>query len=254
MSERVLAFGCHPDDVEIMCSGTLALLADAGYEIHIATMTGGEVGSTSLPPQEIRRVRVGEAREAAELIGGTYHYAGGHDLEVTYNDEYRQRTVAVVREVRPHIVFTHPPMDYMIDHEETSRLVRTAAFIASIPSYDCGLPLAPTEGIPYLYYWNAIDLTDIFGRPIPVSFGVDVTEKMDVKRKTLACHASQREWLRYINGWDAYISNMEDYTRRQGTCIGAAFGECFAQHVAVPHPSDNVLQSVLADAVRATIR
>ena len=43
--KRILAFGCHPDDVEFMAAGTLALLAELGYEIHIATMAGGEVGS-----------------------------------------------------------------------------------------------------------------------------------------------------------------------------------------------------------------
>jgi len=61
MVDRILAFGCHPDDVEFMAAGTLALLAARGYEIHIATMTGGEVGSPTLTSEEIRAQRLGEA-------------------------------------------------------------------------------------------------------------------------------------------------------------------------------------------------
>jgi LmbE family N-acetylglucosaminyl deacetylase len=80
--ERILAFGCHPDDVEFMCAGTLILLAERGYEIHIATMTGGEVGHPTLSKQQIRAKRLQEAENSARLIGGRYHYAGGCDLEV----------------------------------------------------------------------------------------------------------------------------------------------------------------------------
>jgi LmbE family N-acetylglucosaminyl deacetylase len=245
--ERVLAFGCHPDDVEIMCAGTLAALADAGCEIHIATMTGGEVGSATLSSQQIREKRLGEARDAAAVIGATYHWAGGRDLEVTYNDEYRRRTVHIVRTVRPTIVLTHLPYDYMLDHEETSKLVRTAAFIATVPLYDCGTPVAPLESVPYLYYWNAVDLTDIFGRPTPMTFGIDVADKLSIKREILARHESQRDWLKYINGWDAYLGNMEDYTARQGERVGVPYGECYVQHVVAPHPADNILADLLPD-------
>ena len=44
MKDRVLAFGCHPDDIEFMAAGTLALLAERSFEIHMATLTGSEVG------------------------------------------------------------------------------------------------------------------------------------------------------------------------------------------------------------------
>ena len=58
--KRVLAFGCHPDDIEFMAAGTLALLAERGYEIHLATMTGGEVGSPTLSREAIKTKRLGE--------------------------------------------------------------------------------------------------------------------------------------------------------------------------------------------------
>ena len=82
--KRVLAFGCHPDDIEFMAAGTLALLAEKGNEVHLATMTGGEVGSPTLKIGEIRDKRLKEAAASAGLIGAAYHYAGGHDLEVDH--------------------------------------------------------------------------------------------------------------------------------------------------------------------------
>lgn len=243
--ERVLAFGCHPDDVEFMCGGTLALLARMGHEIHIATMTGGEVGSPTLTREEIQRVRLGEAKRAAEIIGGKYHYAGGCDLEVEFNCEYRKMATRVVREANPTIVFTCPPMDYLADHEQTSLLVRNACYIATVPLYDCGAEAAPGAKFPYLYYWNAVGLADIFGRKLPMHMGVDVSEAMGTKEKMLASHESQRAWLKAHTKWDSYMEQMKDLTRKQGELIGKPWGECFMQHRNVGHPQDNILKKIM---------
>ena len=245
--KRVLAFGCHPDDIEFLAAGTLILLAENGCEIHMATMTGGEVGSHELKSQEIREKRLKEAANSARLIGATYHYAGGKDLEVEYNNHYRQLAVQVVRKVNPDIILTLSPADYLIDHEEASRLVRNAAFIASVPLYDCGLPLPPADRIPHLYYWNAVGGIDIFGRPLPVHFGVDISSAMETKERMLAAHESQREWLRYINNFDAYLEEMKNMSRAEGQRIGRPFGECFIQHVGNGHPTDNILKAILGD-------
>lgn len=173
--DRVLAFGCHPDDVEYWAAGTLALLAEKGYEIHMAVMAGGEVGHPTLKPQEIREQRLAENAASAAILGGKSHYAGGHDLEVQYDAEYRRWATRIIRQVDPWIVLAPPPMDYLIDHEETSRLVRNACYIASVPNYDCGVPTTPTKRFPYLYYWNAMGMRDIFGRPLPLHISVDIS-------------------------------------------------------------------------------
>ena len=244
--DRVLAFGCHPDDLEFMCGGTLALLAKKGYEVHTATMAGGEAGSPTLRPQEIRAVRLAECADAARLVGGRYHYAGGHDLEIEYSSACRKLATRVIREVDPLIVLTHPPMDYLADHEQTSLLVRNAAYVASVPLYDCGVPTKATGRFPYLFYWNSSSLSDIFGRPLPLHFGIDVTAAMGVKEKMLACHESQRSWLEYHNKF-AYIEQMKEKSREQGKVIGREYGECFLQHRSVGHPHDNILAEILGD-------
>lgn len=247
MSPRVLAFGCHPDDIEFMVGGTLALLAEAGCDIHLATMAGGEMGSPELPPAQIRAVRHGESIAAASVIGASYHYAGGYDIEIEYSAEYRRRAVRVMREVNPDLVLTHAPTDYLIDHEETSRLVRTAAFVAPIPNFDCGVPSTPTDRIPHLYYWNALGLKDIFGRPLPLTCAVDISSVLDTKRQMLACHDSQRAWLREINGWDEYLDNMETQSRQEGQRAGVDAAEGFIQHLGAGHPTDHLLAELLPD-------
>lgn len=242
-----MAFGCHPDDVEYMAAGTLALLADSGYEVHIATMTGGEVGHPTLNHQEIRRQRLEEAHCAAALLRGQFHYAGGCDLEVEYSREYRRCTTHVLREVQPEIILTAPPLDYLPDHEITSLLVRAAATAASVPHYDTGEVDEPLAAIPYLYYWDAFNLSDIFGRPLPLTCAVNISTVIETKAQMLACHASQREWLRYLNGWDKYIDVMREQDKRQGQRAGTQYAEGFLQHLGVGHPTDNILKTVLGD-------
>lgn len=245
---RVLAFGCHPDDVELMCAGTLALLAQRGCEIHIAVMAGGDAGSPTLPREVIHAQRMEESRAAAKVIGAQFHFAGGHDLEVEYNAEYRRRATRVMRAVNPTIVFTNPPMDYLIDHEETSRLVRNAAFIGPVPNYDCGEPSQPTSQIPHLYYWNAIGLKDIFDRPLPLTCAVDIAPVFETKERMLACHASQREWLRVIMKCDEYMAFMRRASEAEGRGVGRALAEGFILHRGEGHPKDNVLKKLLGEA------
>ena len=231
-----------------MCAGTLALLARHGCEIHIAIMAGGEAGSPTLSRAQIRGVRLKEAQAAAKIIGAKLHCAGGEDLEVTYNDEYRRRTVRVMRAVNPTIVFTHPPMDYLVDHEETSRLVRNAAFIGPVPNYDCGSPPAPTSKIPHLYYANAFGGHDVFGRALPLTCAVDISSVMETKTRMLASHTSQREWLRAIMNCDEYLDLMRKQAANDGGRAGLAQAEGFIQHRGNGHPQDNVLKQLLGVA------
>lgn len=246
--KKVLAFGSHPDDVEFHCAGTLALLARHRYEIHIAVMAGGEMGSLKLPPAKIRKIRLQEAARSAAVLNGHFHYSGGHDFEIEYNAEYRRRTTRILRQVKPCIVFAPPPMDYLIDHEETSRLVRNACFVAPVPNYDRRVPgLKPSGSIPHLYYWNAIGLKDIFGRPLPLTCAVDISKVLKVKEKMLACHASQRAWLAHHQHYDRYLDTMKQMSKAQGKLAGCAAAEGFIQHLGDSYPQDNALAAILGN-------
>ncbi len=95
-------------------------------------------------------------------------------------------------------MLTAPPIDYMTDHEITSVLVRQACFSASVPNYSTRQwnPAPPLTTIPYLYYVDAVERIDWFGKPQPPDFIVDVTPVYELKQNMLARHESQRNWLR----------------------------------------------------------
>jgi len=246
-STRILAIHAHPDDVEFQCAGTLARLKRAGCAITIATMTAGDCGSAELSPGEISRVRRAEARAAADLLGADYMCLEFQDLAIVHDNDGRRRVTEAVRRAHPDIVLTAPPVDYMSDHEMTSRLVRDACFGASAPNYTTQEwePAAPLRKIPHLYYVDAIEGIDYFGNPIAPEFVVDVSETFELKLKMLACHASQREWLLRQHGIDEYLESCKKWSARRGSEIGVAFGEAFIQHKGHPYPHDNALVELL---------
>src|SRR5436305_6679582 len=135
MSDVVLSVLAHPDDAEFLCAGSLLRLREYGWAVHIASMTPGDCGSAELPPEEIARTRRGEGARAAALLRGRYHCLEERDLLVFYNERTLERVTRLLRLVRPRVVLTHSPADYMLDHEMTSTMVRAATFAAPIPNF-----------------------------------------------------------------------------------------------------------------------
>ena len=134
----LLAIHAHPDDIEFLAAGMLAVLATGGHRIVIATATAGECGSAVTGPEETARIRQAEAAEAAALIGAEYRCVGFPDLGVFNDDASRRRVTELLRQVRPDIVLTASPADYHPDHEAISLLVRDACFAAPVPNYRTG--------------------------------------------------------------------------------------------------------------------
>lgn len=251
--KNILAIHAHPDDVEFQCAGTLSLLRDRGHRITIATMTPGDCGSAELDSEAIAAVRRAEAKAAADILGAAYYCLEFRDLGIVHDNPSRRRVVELLRRVRPDIVITAPPVDYMADHEMTSRLVRDATFGASIPNYKTlePDPAAPTERLPHLYYVDPIEGIDYFGNRLPAGFYVDVTAAFATKRRMLACHQSQRGWLFKQHGIDEYLAIQERWARSRGDEIGVDFAEAFRQHIGHPYPHDNLLKAlVLSDSKR----
>ena len=74
---------------------------------------------------------------------------------------------------------------------------------------------------------------------------VDVSAVMETKARMLACHASQRDWLRKHHGMDHYIETMRDWSAHQGRSCGVAYAEGFRQHLGHSYPQDNLLGNIL---------
>jgi N-acetylglucosamine malate deacetylase 1 len=254
---RVLAVGAHPDDVEFMCAGTMQLLKEKGMELHLATLTGGDLGTEDRTRDQIREIRLNEARSSAEKMGAAYYYLGFDDFEIFYTSEAHRKVTALLRDVDPGIIITHPPQDYMADHEITSRLVRSSCFSAPVPAFELsGLTGAGhTEAIPYLYYAQPMEGKDIYGLPVPPGMFVDISGVMDLKETFLACHESQREWLRRHHGIDEYLESMRRWSVELGKQASAKFSrtveyaEAFRQHRGHAYPPGNILASILGDQV-----
>jgi N-acetylglucosamine malate deacetylase 1 len=247
LADVALGVFAHPDDAEFLCAGTLLrLVREGGWSVHVATMTPGDCGSAELPPSEISRIRRAEAARAAAFLGGTYHCLEERDLLVVYNERTLGRVTRLFREVRPRLVLTHSPADYMVDHEMTSTIVRAVAFAAPVPNFLCdqGHP-PPLDHIPHLYYCDPIEGKDALGRDVPPGFCIDVTGVIDDKAAMLACHASQRDWLLKHHGMDQYLEAMRAWAARRGQATGVAFAEGFRQHLGHSYPQANLLRDLL---------
>ena len=209
---RILSFMAHPDDSEILVGGTLFQLKSSGWEIGIATMTAGDRGSATHSRVEISRIRLEEARDAAAYLGASYFCAGLNDAEVFADAENLRKVVEVMRGFDPDVVLTHSPVDYMVDHEEASRLVRAASFAVAIRLYETGADSAapPGHATPALYYSDPVEGIDPMGNRIHPQFYVDISGRMESKREMLSRHKSQRDWLRKHHG-------VDEKAKRQGT-------------------------------------
>ena len=244
---KILAIHAHPDDVEFQCAGTLALLAEIGCPIVIATMTPGDCGSAEYSAEDIARIRREEAKAAADMIAADYLCLEFRDLAIFEDDDSRRRVVECLRRVRPEIVLTAPPNDYLRDHEVTSLLVREACFAASAPNYATRQwePALPLEKIPHLYYVDPIEGRDRSGEIVTADFQIDVSRVFDLKRTMLACHESQRAWLLRQHGIDEYLNVQRAWSERRGLEIGVDHAEAFRQYRGHPFPGDNRLLELL---------
>ncbi len=245
MNKTLLAIFAHPDDAEEVCSGTLLLLRKVGWEVHIATMTPGDKGTAEFTKDEIGKIRQKEAAEAAKILDGRYYCLGLEDVYIMYDRESLNRTVSLIRKVMPSVVITASPNDYMVDHEMTSKIVKTACFAAGIKNMDS--MEAPLNYIPYLYYSDPMELKDVFGVRVIPDFFIDISGVMKLKEQMLSCHKSQRDWLLAHHKVDEYILSMKKFAEIRGREANTVYAEGFRQHLGHSFPQDNIINDQLPD-------
>jgi LmbE family N-acetylglucosaminyl deacetylase len=218
---RVLAVGAHPDDLEILCGGTIARFVAEGHSVVMCNASHGDRGSFVHSSEEITRIRMNEARRAAQIAGAEHETLGLSDGEVNAGDLLQRRMVAdLVRRAKPDLILTHAPGDYMVDHNEISKLVFDASFLATLPLYETEAPHHPV--VTPIYYFETI--TGLGFEPTEF---VDVSEHIDTKAAMLEAHESQLTWLRDHDGVDI-VEQMKTATRFRGLQCGVAYAEGFA--------------------------
>ncbi len=221
MSKPVaLAVAAHPDDIELMMAGTLLLLGEAGYELHVMNVADGCCGSATESREATAARRQDEAQESARALGAYWHPPIAHDLEIFHERSLIARMGAIVREVRPTVMLVQSPQDYMEDHINTCRLAVTAAFTRGMPNVVTDPPLPPTDQEVTLYHALPWGLRGPLREQILALQYVDVSTVLDRKRAALACHRSQKEWLDRTQGLDSYLKTMEVMARQVGAMSG----------------------------------
>ncbi|MBQ2889160.1 MAG: PIG-L family deacetylase, partial [Clostridia bacterium] len=114
---NVLAVGCHPDDIEISCCGTLAKCVKRGDKVTVCHVANGNMGHEIIPPDELREIRAKEAKAAGSLAGIEVVSLDIGDLLPNGCDiTQRDKMMELIRDVQPDFIITHSPTDYMPDH------------------------------------------------------------------------------------------------------------------------------------------
>lgn len=220
----VLAFGAHPDDIELAMGGTLVKLAALGYKTGVVDMVRGELGSRGTAA-----LRAREAQCAAKVMGlVTRENLRLKDGQVAVTQAARLKVIAAIRKYRPKLVFTHHWDDNHPDHVNTSRLLTECCYLS-------GLAKIKTAGERYrpqhLFY---------FKLPYYVlpSFVVDISDSFDKKMEAVGCYKSQlhnpgsKEPQTYLSVPE-FLPRVESLHRYYGHLIRSRQAEAFYSKQAI---------------------
>jgi LmbE family N-acetylglucosaminyl deacetylase len=154
-----------------------------------------------------------------------------------YDKPTLRKVIDLFRRVAPTMVFTHALRDYMLDHEQTALLARGASFLYAAP-YASSHPRPANAGVGHLYYCDPLEGKDPLGAEVTPTAVIDIAAVQEKKLRMLACHESQREWLRAHHG-------IDEHDAKRGKLIGSAAGEAFVQHRGHAYPADDLLARLL---------
>lgn len=217
---NVLFVGAHPDDIEIFCGGTAARYADLGASLFFCVATNGNVGSPTLPPEEIAAVRRREAQAAADVLGAQLIWLDFDDEFLIDSVETRLAFINAFRIADPDVVICHSRVDYNPDHSISGTIVDECVHMAAIPNIKTDAPVSRKQ-IPHVYFMDT---------PAGVSFEpqlyVDISGVFDTKVKMVACHESQGSWMKTLFNYelDAFL---EVPARFRGLQCGVPMAEGF---------------------------
>lgn len=182
MKLDILAFGAHPDDVELGCSGTIAKEVSLGKTVGIIDLTRGELGTRGSVP-----IRDAEAKKAAEILGISVRENLSMRDGFFVNDEQHQlEIIKRIRKYRPEIVICNAIEDRHIDHGKGSKLVSDACFLSGLRKIETVHDGASQEAwrpkVVYHYIqWKNIE----------PDFVVDISEFIDKKTASIMAYSSQ---------------------------------------------------------------
>jgi len=216
----ILAFGAHPDDVELAAGGTLLKAARAGSATGVITLTRGETGTRGSLEE-----RAAEFNAASRLMGLAHHeMLSLPDGRLAADEESKLAVVREIREHRPTILLLPYWEDRHPDHGAASRIVQEAAFLAGLRKLDTGQePHRPAELVYYMSSWE-----------FEPSFVVDISAHIEEKKSAIQAYGTQvfnpslatgeeQTFISSEHFWELLLARMAHY----GRLIGASFAEPF---------------------------
>lgn len=248
----VLAIAAHPDDIEFLFAGTLLQLGRRGWDLHYMNLCDGSRGSTVLNQKDCASTRLAEAQASCRVLGATFYPPIYADMESIYTTANLKKVTAVVRQAKPSIVLTHSPQDYMEDHEIACKLAVSAAFSHYMPNLVSDPPVEVFSDPVTVYHAQPIGNTTPLGDPVFPHFYVDETDVIEKKVESLACHASQKQWLDESQGQDSYLETLREMSRQVGRMskrFEFAEGWRRHQHWGFCGPDDDPLRDALSDII-----
>jgi len=205
---NVLAIVAHPDDIEFVIAGTLLQLAARGWGVHYMNVANGCCGSMTTDRIATARIRLEEARSAAQCIPARFYHPICDDMAIFYNAMTLAKIASVVRQSAPTIVLTHSPQDYMEDHEVACRLTVGGTFVKSMPNYITDPPVAPVDGPVAIYHAQPHGNKSPLGEIVHPDVFVNIAPVLETKVRMLRCHASQEGWLDETQKMSSYVESM----------------------------------------------
>lgn len=244
--KNLLIIQAHPDDAEAWSAGTLALMAEKGWKITIATMTAGGMGSFAMKEKEAVEVRRSEAAAAAGEIGAEYYCFNRRDGFLFDGETIRIEAVNLIRKVNAGVVITHAPFDYHTDHRITSTIVDAAVLLSNLPNVPS--EEKPLELTPVFYHGMPFNLTDPLGNEVPEPhFFVDISGKPMIKKMAmLTHHKSQQDLMKQMMGMEDFFGEMKVFNAELGKMIGVEHAECYWQHLGGGYPRDSIIQDEIS--------
>lgn len=219
---RILAVGAHPDDLEILCGGTLAKYRARGDEVVMCHVANGDKGHFVIMPEELTRIRASEAEQAAAVIGAECVALNFLDVEIFDTLQARKRVIDMVRVARPDVVITHHPDDYHTDHQAATQLLLEATFSATVPHVESEHSFLPK--LPVVYFMDT--LAGLHFQPTEY---VDITGFIAQKKEMLSKHVSQLGWLKEHDDYDA-LDALETQAKFRGYQCGVKYAEGFIRY------------------------
>lgn len=224
---RIVTVFAHQDD-ELQCLGTLLRMRERGDSISIVCTSSGNKGLpfSGAGPEEAARTRDAEIRAVAAELGAEYRCLGREDGMVWEGEALRRELIAVLRELRAELVFTHWVEDYNSDHVVTARAVVNAALWTNLESFEPHVP--PLSRVPGIFH---VDPGPGYG--FEGTHFVELDERVaEEKARIGRLHVSQMAVMRQLGGRD-YVDQTDDKNRMQGERLlvqrAEAFRPCLAE-------------------------